>query len=195
MCSFTRFAPFEVLSCQACHVAYPARTRQHRDRSVADGRRPVLRDQRVPIGGPRLIHPHPDKSKWFPAMVAKIDSDGVERYFPQKREVAIYWADWDDKGTPGDYTDDVVHPIILWRVRGITGDQPLPGVNDDNGDSRLEVNTPAEMLLYMQALKGNDRYGEPVATNPVLIKGPAHVVRRPGQDRRCGVGRHRIIRV
>ena len=101
----------------------------------------------------------------------KTDSDGLVRLFPQKRELAIYWADWDENGTPGNLADDTIYPIILWRVRQITSNAPLPGVTDDNGDGKLEVNRPAEMLLYMTALKGNDSYGRQVAANPVLIKG------------------------
>jgi hypothetical protein len=59
----------------------------------------------------------------------------------------------------------------LWRVRQITGDAPLPGVSDDNGDGKIEINRPEEIYLYIQALRGSDSYGRPVADNPVLVKG------------------------
>jgi hypothetical protein len=34
------------------------------------------------------------------------------------------------------------------------------------------VNRPEEMLAYMEALLALDSHGEPVALNPVLVKGP-----------------------
>jgi hypothetical protein len=86
-------------------------------------------------------------------------------------EVAVYWGDWDRKATPDDFSDDLIQPIILWRVRQITGGHPLPAVTDDNNDGRLEVNRPEEILAYIQALKGVDSYGRQVARNPVLVKG------------------------
>jgi len=112
-----------------------------------------------------------DKSRWYPTLRLKQDSDGIQRLFPQKDEIAIYWADWDQNGTPLVLTDDTIRPIILWRVRQITGGKPLLGVTDDNGDGKLEVNRPEEIYLYIQALRGNDSYGRPVANNPVLVKG------------------------
>jgi hypothetical protein len=44
-------------------------------------------------------------------------------------------------------------------------------VTDDNGDGQVEVNRLAEIDTYIQALKGNDSYGRPIAANPVLIRG------------------------
>ena len=55
----------------------------------------------------------------------KVDSDGLERFFPQKMEIAIYWADWDQNGTPEDLRDDFLTPILLWRINEVTGG-PLP---------------------------------------------------------------------
>ncbi|MFH1108166.1 MAG: hypothetical protein V1790_03065 [Planctomycetota bacterium] len=162
--------PMAVLSCQACHVPYPlAKGIIVTDRSLTGSDVHYFTDRF--LSADPLDPGHSDKTKWYPALRAKVDSDGVTRFFPQKMEVAIYWADWDQKGTPGDRTDDVIYPIILWRVRGITDDQPLPIVTDDNGDGTLEVNRPAEILTYIQALKDNDRYGRLLAANPVLVKG------------------------
>jgi hypothetical protein len=64
-----------------------------------------------------------------------------------------------------------VRPIPLWRVRAITKGAALEGVTDDNGDGKPEVNRLEEIKLYIDALKANDKYGNPVATNPVLIRG------------------------
>ncbi len=158
------------LSCQFCHIPYPLeRAIIVTDRSLTGTAVTYFTDEF--LSADPLNPSDPDKSKWYPAFRAKTDSNGSQRFFPQKTEVAIYWADWDQNGTPGDLSDDTIHPIILWRLRQITSNSPLPGVTDDNGDGKLEVNLPAEMLLYMQALKGNDSYGRQVAANPVLVKG------------------------
>jgi len=160
----------ETISCQACHVPYPLeKAIIVADRSLTGTVVYYYTDEM--LSADPLNPWDPDTSRWYPELAFKTDSDGHERLFPQKREVAIYWADWDRNGTPGDLTDDAVHPLILWRVRQITGNAPLPGVTDDNSDGKLEVNRLEEILLYIQALKGPDSLGRPVATNPVLIKG------------------------
>lgn len=158
------------LSCQACHVAYPLeRAVIVTDRSLTGTAVSYFTDEF--LSAEPLDPSNPDKSRWYPALRSKVDSDGNPRLFPQKHEVAIYWADWDENGTTGDLSDDTIQPIILWRVRQITGDAPLAGVTDDNGDGKLEVNRPEEINLYIQALKGVDSYGRVVANNPVLVKG------------------------
>jgi hypothetical protein len=94
--------------------------------------------------------------------------------------LSLWWADWDQNGTPANLDDDVVAPIPLWKVRQITGDAPLAGVTDDNGDGKMEVNRLAEIYTYIQALQGNDSYGRQVAANPVLIKGESIWHEDPG---------------
>ena len=158
------------LSCQACHVPYTLQKAVIVTDGSLTGTAVTYYTDEFLSADP-LDPGNPDKSTWYPALTLKVDSDGTERLFPQKNEVAIYWADWERNGTPANLSDDTIRPIILWRLRQITGNTPLPGVTDDNGDDKLEVNRPAEMLLYMQALKGNDSYGRPVADNPVLVKG------------------------
>jgi hypothetical protein len=158
--------PFEILSCQACHMPYlfkPATL--FIDTTVGGSGRTSQY-----LSADPLNPADPDKSKWFPALKKKRDSDGVERWFPTNYWVNIYWADWDQKGTPQDLTDDTLEPILQWRINQVTGG-PLPVLVDDNGDGRLEINRPEEILAYINALQGNDRYGRQVAANPVLIKG------------------------
>jgi mono/diheme cytochrome c family protein len=158
------------LACQTCHVPYALeRGILVTDRSLT-GTAVSYRTDDFLSADP-LDPWNPDKSKWYPELRFKEDSDGNQRLFPQKYEVAIYWADWDQNDTPYDMTDDTIQPTILWRVRQITGNAPLPGVTDDNGDGILEVNRREEIFLYIQALKGNDIHGRPVAENPVLVKG------------------------
>jgi hypothetical protein len=162
--------PMRVLSCQACHMPYAAvnPARAFGDASLTASRIKHMTD-RFYSADP-LDPSDPDKSRWYPNLHSKTDEDGVVRYFPVHWWFHLYWADWDRNGTPEDLTDDAVVPIPMWKLKQLTGGQPLPGITDDNGDGKLEINRPEEMLTYMQALKGNDRYGEPIATNPVYVK-------------------------
>lgn len=163
--------PMASLSCQACHVPYPLeRGIIVTDRSLTGGDTFYFTDELLSANP--LDPADPDKSKWYPGLYPKVDSDGVVRHFPQKQEVIIYWADWDRNGTPENPADDTVRPIILWRLQNLFGDEPLPVVTDDNGDGKLEINRPEEMLAYMTALQGVDAYGRQIAANPVLVKGP-----------------------
>lgn len=162
--------PMGKLACQTCHVPYAlARGIIATDRSVTGTDIVYYTDDL--LSSDPLNPSASDKSTWYPALRPKVDSDGLVRFFPQKMEVAVYWGDWDRNATPNDSTDDRVQPIILWRLREITSGKPLPAVADDNADGKPEINRPEEMLAYMQALKGNDHYGRPVAENPVLVKG------------------------
>jgi len=157
-----------LLSCQTCHIPY----------ALAPG--VLFRDLTIPgsvgstsqyLSADPLNPDDPDKSKWYPALRWKEDSDGVERLFPASVWVNIYFGDWDDKNTPGNLSDDVISPIYTWRVASVVGPDPLPVVTDDDNDGRLEINRPEELLAYFDVLKGNDPNGVPVALNPVLVRG------------------------
>lgn len=159
--------PFDILACQACHMPHTyLGTLLFRDTTTGD---PGRTSQYLSANP--LDPTDPDKSAWYPALKKKRDSDGVERWFPTSYWINIYWADWDRKGTPDDYSDDTLEPILQWRIDQITGRQPLPVLTDDNGDGRPELNRPEEILAYIEALKGNDSYGRPLASNPTYIKG------------------------
>jgi hypothetical protein len=162
--------PMKAMSCQACHIPYTlAGARIGVDNSVTGT--PVSYLANAFLSADPLDPASPDKSRWYPDFRFKVDNDGIRRLFPAKIDFAIYWADWNQNGTPTDKSDDAIAPIILWRVKQITGNAPLPVVTDDNGDGKKEVNRPEEILAYIQALKGNDSYERQVAANPVLVKG------------------------
>ena len=160
----------EKLSCQFCHIAHRL---QAADLVVDNS----LTGNTVTYGTDQFLSADPldpasaDKSSWFPAFKSKVDKDGTERLFPIKLLMTAWWGNWNQNGTPDDLSDDVVEPIILWRVRQITGGAPLNGVTDDNGDGQPEVNRLEEIALYIDALKGNDSFGRQVAANPVLVRG------------------------
>lgn len=166
----TGTGPFDVLSCQACHIPYtlhmPGLLFAH---STVTGL-PAFGFAATYYSADPLNPSDPDKSRWYPTLIWKLDSDGVERLFPALHLSVIYWADWDQNGTPGSLSDDTLTPILQWRIFQITGGAPLPGVTDDSGDGQLEINRPEEILTYIQALKGNDRYGRQVASRPVFVK-------------------------
>lgn len=162
--------PMRVLSCQFCHVPYPAVNpgRAFGDASLTGER--IKHMTNAFYSADPLDPTHPDKTRWYPGAQPKRDVDGETRLFPVHWWFHLYWADWDQNGTPADYTDDAVVPIPMWKLRQATGGQPLPGITDDTGDSKPEINRPAEMLIYIQRLKQNDQYGRPIAANPVYVK-------------------------
>jgi len=159
---------FDHVSCQGCHIPYALQPAL------------LFRDITIPgatgttsqyLSADPLDPASPDKSRWHPPFMSKLDEDGVERLFPCNIWITIYWADWDRNGTPEDYSDDIIAPIPSWRIDQLTGGAPLVVVTDDNGDGQLEINRFAEILAYITLLKGDDSYGRPVAANPVLVKG------------------------
>jgi len=158
------------LSCQACHIPYAQVTADLVVDNAVTGS-PISYTTEEFLSADPLDPTNADKSKWYPALMRRLDSDSTERLFPVKILLSVWWGDWDDNETPAVFSDDTIDPIPLWRVRQITGDAPLPVVTDDNGDGKMEVNRPAEIDAYIQALKGNDSYGRQVAARPVLVKG------------------------
>jgi hypothetical protein len=162
-----RVPGYDFMSCQSCHIPYGLVSAL------------LFRDITIPgavgtttqyLSADPLNPSDPDKSRWYPTFLWKVDQDGVERLFPVNIWITIYWGDWDQNGTPDDLTDDIIAPINVWRIDQVTGG-PLPIVTDDNHDGQLEINRPEEILAYIEVLKGNDSHGRPVALNPVLVKG------------------------
>lgn len=163
-----------LLSCQSCHIPYKEGAADFVVDNATTGKTIGYKSNEFLSADP-LNPADPDKSRWFPTLRMKQDKDGLMKLFPHKRLLSVWWGTWDQGGTPGlaALGDDVVHPIALWRVRGLTGGQPLPGTTDDNGDTKPEVNRPDEIMAYITALKGVDKYGVQLAANPVLVKGGA----------------------
>jgi len=170
------FPMFDTLSCQACHVPYAlGMALVYFDPTLASGVWPEMCCASVTAqyySADPLDPTNPDKSRWYPALASKTDSDGVDRLFPYIPWVNFHWADWDQNGTPEDLSDDILTPIIQWRIHQVIDDQILSLVTDDDNDGRPEVNRPAEILPYIAALKGFDNYGRQLAQRPVLVRGP-----------------------
>lgn len=166
----TRHGHQQKLSCEFCHIPFK-RTAADQAVDNATTGSTIGYSTAAFLSADPLNPGSPDKTRWYPSFKWRHDRDGFDRLYPVKALLSSWWGDWDRNGTPGALGDDIVQPVILWRVRQITGGAPLPGVTDDNGDGKPEVNRPAEIALCLQALKGNDSHGNPVAANPVLVKG------------------------
>ena len=169
------FPMFDTMSCQSCHMPYATRPAVVFYDSTAGG----IVWPEIGYAGmtSEYYSANPfnpadlDKSRWYPAFEWKLDSDHLPRLFPYNRWVNIHWADWDQNGTPEDKSDDLLTPIIGWRMYQVISSATLAALEDDDGDGRPEVNTPAEILAFITDLKGTDSYGRQVAANPVLVKG------------------------
>jgi hypothetical protein len=157
-----------VLSCQTCHIPYALTESALFKDITIPGSVGLTSDY---LSADPLNPSAPDRSRWYPALRWKEDSDGVERLFPCNVWINIYFGEWDQKDTPGDLSDDIIAPITTWRFTSVVGPEPLPIVEDDDGDGRLEINTPEEILAYFDVLRGTDPNGVQVAANPVLVRG------------------------
>jgi len=96
-----------------------------------------------------------DPGIWYPSI-----TKWKGKIVPAKPLVIIYWGDLD----PG---TKVVKPIFLWKIQEFK----KPPLKDDNGDGLPEVNSLDEIKTFLKALKGKDKFGTPIASHPVLMKG------------------------
>jgi hypothetical protein len=160
----------DVLSCQACHIPYTLHSVYYFMDGTAGSPHVGTSDEYF-SSDPLNPSKSDDKSRWYPPFLFKSDSDGERRLFPWTPSLSFYWADWNQNGTPDDLTDDIVAPLINWRVPQAIGAEHLPLVTDDNDDGIVEVNRLDEIRATLEALKGRDRYGRQVASRPVLVKG------------------------
>ena len=161
--------PMKIMSCEACHIPYGTVGHALADSSISAYFSTLPRS--LFYSADPLDPTNPDRSRWYPNLVFKTDSDGEQRLFPAAPIDYVYWADWDQSGTPADLTDDTIAPVVASQIRILNGGVALPGVTDDNADGRLEVNRPEEILIYIQYLKGENPRERVLATRPVLVKG------------------------
>jgi hypothetical protein len=96
-----------------------------------------------------------DVSNWFPTI-----REFKGRIVPAKSLVAIHFGDLEEK-------TNVVKPIFLWKIRELK----KPSLKDNNGDGIPELNTTEEIKAFLKALKEKDKFDNPVANHPVLMKG------------------------
>jgi hypothetical protein len=145
------------ITCQTCHIPFlttPADlVVDHStgetviyDTSKFVSHNPTDSKKPIPEGASNL---------WYPSF-----RESKGKIVPVISQVAIYWGDLDEK-------TNVARPIFLWKIR----DLKKPTFRDDNQDGIPEVNTLGEIKAFLNALKKNDRFGNPIALHPVLVKG------------------------
>ncbi len=145
------------IACQTCHIPYQS--------TLADLVYDLATGTAIVYDTSKFLSSDPLDSKksitemspnaWYPAI-----REFKGRIVPAKSLVVIYFGDLDEK-------TNVVKPIFLWKIRELK----KPPLKDDNQDGVPEINTFDEIKAFLKALKGNDKFGNPVATHPVLIKG------------------------
>lgn len=145
------------IACQTCHIPYqPAPAELVFDHASGDTLiHETSRFLSFDPLDPKRSHPGTTPGIWCPAF-----RDFKGKIVPVKPAIAIYWGDLDEK-------TDVVRPLPLWKIRELK----KPSLKDDDGDGIPEVNSLDEIKSFLLALKGKDRFGNPIANQPVLMKG------------------------
>jgi len=145
------------IACQTCHIPYRG-TSANLVYDLSTGTAVVYDTSKFLSNDP--INPKNSIAElgpntWYPTI-----TDFKGRIVPARSLVVIYWGDLDEK-TNG------VKPIFLWKIRELK----KPSLKDNNGDGIPELNTTDEIKAFLRALKEKDRFGNPVANHPVLMKG------------------------
>jgi hypothetical protein len=154
------FSPrhLKLIACQTCHIPFQTGPADLVYEYASTGLT-LIYDTSTFLSNdpldPKKPVPGADPNMWYPAMTR-----WKGRIVPVKSLVAIYWGDLDPK-------TNVVRPIPLWKIQ----DLKKPPLKDDNGDGIPEVNSIDEIKPFLKALKAKDKFGNPVATQPVLMKG------------------------
>ncbi len=165
------------MSCEFCHIPYkldPADVvvdNATTGSTIGYGTDTYYSNDPLVPGSMRPANDH----QWWPDFTEKASKDGMVRYFPVKRLLSAWWGDWIDNAPAGPGPEDLVRPLPLWKVRHATGGSAPAGIMDDNGDGNPEVNTPTEIAVFVNPTTGllvdDDGHGQPIAANPVLVKG------------------------
>jgi hypothetical protein len=93
---------------------------------------------------------------WYPALTR-----WKRKIVPVKPLVVVYWGDLDPN-------TNVVKPIPLWKIQEL---KKPPLLKDDNGDGTPEANSLDEIKAFLKVLKEKDKFENPLANHPVLMKG------------------------
>jgi hypothetical protein len=154
------FSPrhLKLIACQTCHIPFQTAAADLVYDCASTGWPSVFDTSRFlsndPLDPKRSV-PGVEPNIWYPTITR-----WKGRLVPAKSLAVIYWGDLDPK-------TDVVKPIFLWKIQ----DLKKPPLKDDNADGIPEVNTLDEIKAFLKALTGNDKFGNPVAAHPVLMKG------------------------
>ena len=155
------FSPrhLKIIACQTCHIPFQMASADLVYDFSSSGRTLIYETFKFlssdPLD-PKKAVPGTAPNIWYPAL-----TKWKGRIVPAKSLVVLYWGDLDPK-TNG------VKPISLWKIQGL---KKPPLLKDDNGDGVPEVNSLDEIKAFLKALKEKDKFENPVAAYPVLMKG------------------------
>ena len=145
------------IACQTCHIPYQTTSADlvydlsTGSTTVYDTSTFLSSDPMDPKKSITELGPN----AWYPTI-----REFKGRIVPAKSLITIYWGDWDEK-------TNLAKPIALWKIRELK----KPSLIDNNGDGIPEINSIDEIKSFLKALKGKDKFGNPVANHPVLMKG------------------------
>jgi hypothetical protein len=146
------------VACQTCHIPFQIASADLVYDHASTGVTTVYETSKFlsndPLDPKKSIS-ESNPSLWYPTL-----REYKGKIVPSKSLIVIYWGDLDEKA-------NVVKPIPLWKIRELN----KPVLKDDDGDGIPEINSLDEIKTFLKALKGKDKFGNPVANHPVLIKG------------------------
>jgi hypothetical protein len=154
------FSPrhLKLIACQTCHIPFQTASTDLVYEYASTGNTLVYDTSKflsnAPLDPRRLIS-GVNPNIWYPTV-----TKWKGKIVPAKSLVIIYWGDLDPN-------TNVVKPISLWKIQ----EMKKPPLKDDNGDGIPEVNSFNEIKTFLKALKGKDKFGTPIASHPVLMKG------------------------
>jgi hypothetical protein len=146
------------IACQTCHIPYQTAAADLVYDLASTGSTLVYDTSKFLSSSPldpKKSIPGVDPNIWYPTI-----REFKGKIVPVKSLNVIYWGDLDEK-------KNEIKPIFLWKIRELK----TPALKDDNGDGIPEVNSSEEIKAFLKILRGKDRFGNPVATSPVLVKG------------------------
>jgi hypothetical protein len=146
------------LACQTCHIPFQIASADLVYDQASTGVTAIYDTLKFLSNDPL------DPKKWIsginPVLWYPTIRELKGKIVPSKSLIVIYWGDLDEK-TNG------VKPIPLWKIRELS----KPALKDDDGDGIPEINSLDEIAPFLKALKEKDKFGNPVASHPVLVKG------------------------
>jgi hypothetical protein len=148
----------KLIACQTCHIPFQT-TPADLVYEYASSGKPLVYETSLFLSNNPLDPKRPvsgvDPNIWYPTL-----TKWKGRIVPAKSLAVLYWGDLEPQ-------TNVVKPIPLWKIQELK----KPPIQDDNGDGIPEVNSFEEIKAFLKALTEKDKYGNPVATHPVLMKG------------------------
>jgi hypothetical protein len=154
------FSPrhMKIIACQTCHIPFLPNPADLVYDHASTGSTTIYDTTKFlsddPLD-PKKSIPGIKPNAWYPTI-----REFKGKIVPVKSLIIHYWGDLDEK-------TNVVKPIFLWKIR----DLKKPPPKDDDGDGIPEINSLEEIKAFLKALKEKDKFGNPIADHPVLIKG------------------------